>query len=268
MHNARGLVGIGALVAIVVGLAVLGGGVYFYFQNQIAMTAPVAEVATSTPQTQKSYQNTAKTPPVAPMTAVLTATPTSGPAPLTVRFAQTATDNQQAFIEYGDGTGCAVDGAGGESVNCSSKFVHVYTTPGVYVVKLHSSRTDAASRPPLGTVTITVTGPTATIDQSSLTITNSSTPVITGTFSGNSLSDISVLVFTGQPPTVLTSESGNTIFSSGPVQTFINGQATTRSYLSNGRYYIEVEPLYPGTYTVGVYSDKRLLTSGKLTVTQ
>jgi PKD repeat protein len=269
MKNSRGF---GLLPVLVIIAALFSTGAYFYFQKQSATTTSGALVATSTSQTQTSQQNTVKVPPVSkPLDAVLVATPTSGPAPLMVRFTQTATDDWRAVMDYGDGKVCAVDGVGNEDVNCSSKFVHTYTVPGTYTAKLRSSTgTDSASRPPLGTVTITVTGthPTATIDQNSLTITNSSNPVITGTFSGNSLSDISILIFTGQPPAILTSESGNNIFSSGPMQTFVNGQASTRSYLSNGRYYIEVEPLQPGTYKVGVYSAKHLLTSDTLTVTQ
>jgi PKD repeat protein len=80
-----------------------------------------------------------------------TATPMSGSAPLTVRFAQTATDDYRASIDYGDGTK-------GTCADCTSKLVHTYTAPGTYTVKLGSlTGTDGATRPPLASVTITVT---------------------------------------------------------------------------------------------------------------
>lgn len=40
MHNARGFVGVGALVAIIIGLAVLGGGAYFVTNKKAPVLPP------------------------------------------------------------------------------------------------------------------------------------------------------------------------------------------------------------------------------------
>ena len=137
------------IIGIVTLVIIIGASAFYIGKNYGAVTPkyPVGQAPTDTQTTKE--------------TSVFTASPTKGTAPLTVRFAQTATEDSRALLDYGDGTSCAVSGSS-ESANCANKFVHVYKTPGTYTATLRSSTgTDAASRPPFGTVTITVTGTTA-----------------------------------------------------------------------------------------------------------
>jgi PKD repeat protein len=161
-------------------ILVAGGGVWAYQYSQNSNT---------------TQNETANTPvnsdpiavkPAPQVKASFSASPQSGGAPLTVHFSQNITDDWRAIIDYGDNTACGA-GGGGANVNCSNTFVHTYTAPGMYTAKLYSSTgTDGASRPPLGTATVTVTGgsvatcPTANGDSSPSnikSITPSSGPV-------------------------------------------------------------------------------------------
>jgi len=164
MQNQRGFIGVGFLIAILIGVAVLGGGAYYVVNQQApSQTAKenfdsVQTLPTTNNQTQQ-IQPTTKTPAQTQtsLSETFAATPTSGTAPLTVRFTQTALDDWRAYIDYGDGTGCGTERPN-DSENCS-KFTHTYTVPGTYVATLKSlTGTDGASRPPFGPVTITVKG--------------------------------------------------------------------------------------------------------------
>lgn len=193
--------------------------------------------------------------------AKFTATPTSGAAPLTVRFSQTATDDWRASIEYGDGATCTVDGTG-EAANCPNKFAHTYTTPGTYTVKLWSSTgTDGASRPPLGTLTIKVSAGSnasqnvsATIDKNSLA-TNSSTPTITGTFSNFNLDALKngglYIVIVGGNSTL---PSNSIPSSTAYIDTSDKNGNIQFTLASSGNFSAPVmTSLASGTYTVGIY---------------
>jgi len=110
--------------------------------------------------------------------------------------------------------------------------------------------------------------PWATIDESSLT-TTSAEPTITGTFSGNSLLDITIYAVPGRQTLPPQYEGPGTINSvaGGSQQAYVNNQVTfPGSTLANGRYSIQLSSLQPGTYSVGIYSDSYLLASGVLTV--
>lgn len=219
-----------------------------------------------------------------------TAMPTTGPAPLLVTFMEAYPASQMGSIDFGDGSvsdsstwqshasdriGCASD------VYCST--VHTYTNAGTY----HAVLKDSSGKV-LASQTITVTGsstsgtPSATIDQSSLSVANG-TPTLTGTISGTS--QISVSIWQGtlspqqlQSPTSLDQKLelwGNSTLTRVPeVSVNSAGRWTTSiggSQVAGGG---APSPYFaPGTYTVAVYdmsesgSGTGLLASGVLTVT-
>ena len=114
----------------------------------------------------------------------------------------------------------------------------------------------------------------ATIDSSSLT-SNSGSPVITGMFSGASLTDMSVFVVDGTQtlPKQYQGPGSINALADGPQQAYVNGQTTfPGSTLASGHYAVRlIKPeggvLEPGTYTVGIYTESYLLISGTLTIT-
>jgi hypothetical protein len=95
-------------------------------------------------------------------TSGLSASPTSGPAPLTVTFVAPPSAGGD-YVYFGDGAdGCSVpgvtnDGMTGCSVPSGVSFTHTYTQPGVYTMSV--SRLLPSTT--LGTATITVTGSSA-----------------------------------------------------------------------------------------------------------
>ena len=196
------------------------------------------------------------------------ATPTSGPAPLTVRFSQIATDDWRAIIDYGDGTSCAVGGTA--NPDCQNTFVHTYTAPGTYTAKLSSSTgTDGASRPPLGTATITVTGgqtsatPTATLDSGPLTV-NTAKDTAPVTLTGSASNTGSVVVF------ISGYHYGSVDYNTMLGQLGKDGIYSLNSLVSSGRWTSPfTQGLTGGTYQVLVYNAEAghaLLTTGTLTI--
>ena len=159
-------------------------------------------------------------PPAQPSQSTLSATPTSGSAPLTVNFSFTligpARGSVSNVINYGDGssgtlapTNCT-DVSGG----CTYTGSHTYANPGTYSASASTTlwclTTDASgnctAENPVGTVgsaTVTVGNTSsqlsATIDQSSLA-TSSLSPTITGTASGVSSVYIQVTSLSSPDP--------------------------------------------------------------------
>lgn len=213
----------------------------------------------------------------------LDASPSSGTAPLTVNFWYSSAIPNDA-IDFGDGSPLF-------SLNgyCSSALMgnacganHTYTSAGTYAVRLVTVNcTEGGSCGPartvISTATITVTGggttPSATIDQSLLT-TMPGTPAITGKFSGSSPLNIAVYVVQGTQmlPAQYQGPGSINAIATGPQQAYVHGQVTfPGSMLANGRYSIQLSSsngtaLQPGTYTVGIYSNSYLLTTGTLNV--
>jgi hypothetical protein len=131
------LIGVGVFVVAVIA----GGYVYVTQQQGTSPTSPV--------QQEQLDSNT------------FSATPTSGSAPLNIRFMMNGKANAFQTFDFGDGVKFSVGtpsdadnvsctAAGPDSV-CSG--THIYTTPGVYIAKIQDSSGNL-----LGSATITVTG--------------------------------------------------------------------------------------------------------------
>jgi PKD repeat protein len=96
-----------------------------------------------------------------PPTAVATATPTSGPAPLTVSFDGTASSDPDGdALTYAWDT----DGDGAFNNGSTAKVSYIYTTNGVYTASLRVTDTKGASSTASVTITAGNTPPTATIN--------------------------------------------------------------------------------------------------------
>ena len=128
----RGFISLGLILLLVIGLVVLGGAGWYVSQNGM-----------------KAFD-----------TLILTSSPTSGTAPLTVNFSVQATDstaNSGIYytIVFGD------DEADGFSRSANPTLSHTYTVPGIYTATL-TRRTKCGSwecigpSSVLGTATITV----------------------------------------------------------------------------------------------------------------
>ena len=121
----------------------------------IAFLAAIATIAAGTPGTARAAANDAQS-------MQFSASPTSGPAPLTVKFCASA----GISIDFGDGTSSGMGGVqdGDCPAGLSSYTSHTYTRPGVYRLRgspcpgsaLHPACAEAASQ--AGMISIIVTG--------------------------------------------------------------------------------------------------------------
>ena len=106
MKSQKGFAPANVLIAIVLGLIVVGGGTYYVAQQQ-APTQTASENFDNLQQLPTTNNQMQQIPPTTKTPAqtqtspseTFTATPNSGTAPLTVRFAQTATDDWRAYID-------------------------------------------------------------------------------------------------------------------------------------------------------------------------
>jgi PKD repeat protein len=94
-------------------------------------------------------------------TSVLPATPTSGPAPLTVTFTPSFSSATDWTIYYGDGQSdqeeCA---SNGNRIVCSESYTHTYASPGIYTAVATIPKTSASSVTESATITVTNGGTT------------------------------------------------------------------------------------------------------------
>jgi hypothetical protein len=213
--------------------------------------------------------------------SILSATPTSGSAPLTVTFSGGGTGGNPAngpFINFGDGStnvqmGCISISAGGA---CAGSYTatHTYTSTGVFTAQVLSQATGGA----IGTATVTVfsgqkgSSPSATIDQSSLN-TGTASPTITGTAS-NTVAMCMWVYKSGVTPVQNTANltSGANLAGQACTPAAYDGQEAVMS-ISNGHWSISFPQNYfqSGTYNVAIYNESQtnfgnLLASGTLTV--
>ena len=167
-----------------------------------------------------------------------TATPTSGTAPLTVSFSQTAVEDWRASVDFGDGQSC-----GQQYVSTNTEIgcgwsTHTYFIPGTYTAKLVSTTgTDGANRPPLATATIMVTGSNPISFSASP---SSGTAPLTVTFQAAGLqSGVRYVLATGE-------SSAYDMTSANSTQTY--------SYRT------------PGTYTAKLYMNNSVVASRVITI--
>ena len=110
---------------------------------------------------------------------LLSASPTSGGAPLEVSFSSSVPITMFGYyLQYGDGTTNGIECNPGSRSGCMFNVSHIYTNVGTYVVKLIE-----ATKPPvatLATVTITVTGTSAAASRATVTLTSDKTTVTNG----------------------------------------------------------------------------------------
>jgi hypothetical protein len=238
-------------ISLSIGIALLASPIIASAQTTSASDASIIAileqlVATLTQELQQLLAARAGSTQSSP--ALLTATPTSGSAPLTVEFHINPGMASASSIDFGDDK-TNVETLGNSPGNScgdpnESECGHTYTTPGTYTAHIYDIKSEV-----LGTVTITVTGSnstqsSATIDQSSLT-TGSANPTITGST-------------TAGPATFLVSiknSSGSTVYSSAPP-------------INNGHWSVVSPALAAGTYQVIVYGGGggNILATGTLTV--
>ncbi|HSS35818.1 MAG TPA: carboxypeptidase regulatory-like domain-containing protein [Patescibacteria group bacterium] len=108
--------------------------------------------------------------PSGPPVAGMTAAPTTGPAPLTVTFADASTGGPTSWAwDFGDGT----------SSTAQFPPAHVYTNAGTYTVSLVASNANGPSAPATRTITVNPVGPPPP----------GGNPIKTMTFEGTSLTD-------------------------------------------------------------------------------
>ena len=189
-----------------------------------------------------------------PTTNTLSATPTSGAAPLTVTFVFPGSAGGD-YVGFGDGTdACSISGAARdvEMGTCSAPsgvpVTHTYTLPGTYHVSVSRNLPSTI----LGTATITVTGgstsaaPSATILPGSLSafsLASGGTPTIAGTASG--VSNVHVVVTSQANPSLQ--------YPSGSIA--VSGQGTWAWAMST-------PPSVAGNYIVNVYSGTGYISQG------
>jgi len=95
MQNQRGFVGVGILIAILVGLAVLGGGAYWWMQRQPSPTAQQTanQPVSSIPNTPPTNTQAAKLPDNQGVASEISfKTRVGNPATITLKVGETATD--------------------------------------------------------------------------------------------------------------------------------------------------------------------------------
>lgn len=264
---------------IILALVLAGGGAYMYTQN-VGPFAPKTSTnitASSTPTVPTTQPMPTPQPTPASAKSSLSATPTSGVAPLTVSFTNTAPTSNDLRMVFGDGsTFCKYSGEDLYTRDCwadigsSVPFTHTYTKPGTYTAKVMRIASDGdGTLKTIGTVTITVTDgstsatPTATIDQKSLTsVMSSSGPTITGSASGSSQVNVYLL------SNSYTGSKDYATVSTLPLGTV----STASSNVSSGHWSASVgdgvHSIGPGTFQVLVYdgSSHKLLTSGTLSL--
>jgi PKD repeat protein len=123
---------ISPLLIVIIAFLLIGGGVYVYQQSkQVSQSATTNPTTQSVPSTQTS------------------SSPTSGVAPLTVKFANIPATAAEEEIFFGDGQSIS-NGRTGDWP--SGGVVHTYATPGTYTVKIEGSMSNGE----LGRLTIIV----------------------------------------------------------------------------------------------------------------
>ena len=130
-------------------------------------TFPVTLTVYTSDGTQATTINNIVTGPPVPVSS-FTATPTSGPAPLSVQFNDASSNSPTIWYwQFGDGT-----------TSTQQNPVHNYTISGVYTVTMGASISQTCN-PPVATNTITVLSPlapTAATTTQTATITTTTTP--------------------------------------------------------------------------------------------
>lgn len=183
----------------------------------------------------------------------ISASPTSGPAPLTVSFNASIgrTYTKELQVSFGDGQNAIMNPGGCGPTPTSPCWLpnvnHTYTSPGTYTAILYGLSSGSSTQ--LGKITITIVGTTSVIIDRSSLFSSSGIPIITGTASG-----VNTLVV-GYGPTIENGYSGE-INLAVPV---IGGRWTFKS----GR----TTPLPAGTYSVSVTAHNTVIATGTLTVT-
>jgi hypothetical protein len=215
-----------------------------------ALTALVQILEQEIQQLIAAQQGTAQSSPV-----LLTATPASGTAPLTVEFHINPSAASANSIDFGDDK-TNVEALGNSPGNScgdpnTSECAHTYTTSGTYTAHVYDVKSEV-----LGTATITVTGsgitqPSASLDVGNMSFStggkDAAAPMITGGASNVSLLQVSLDGADGVPQVVTTS-------------------------VTNGRWQVTMPSVYPGTHSVTVIdadsgsSYAHTLTTGTLTV--
>lgn len=249
MQNEKGFIGLPVLMAIVLGLMIVGGGAY-YVTHRTA--APAADS--------------------------LAAMPTPGGAPLSVDFVATSRAAID-LIDFGDGKTVSSEGVQNEmeydSWDCTAagpaspcRIRHLYSAPGTYTATIYDSQ-----KSDLGSATITLAGtdpakPSATIDQSSLgnKANTGSSIVLGGSYSGTTAIMVTVTRAAYGPnlPAHLEYSFGS---GSPDLQESKGRWTATLPKSDSGN-----APLANGTYTVAVHDnsngtdsgDNPILTTGTL----
>lgn len=145
MKNQQGFVSAGILIAIVLGLVVLGGGAYYVIQPHSSSPNPpessldaLPTVSTQTTETTATdpapTQQETKPAPITYTSANLTASPTTGATPLAVKFSGRieVPSNQRgsAIMFFGDGVSDVMFRSGPSLFN--EEWSHTYSKPGEY----------------------------------------------------------------------------------------------------------------------------------------
>jgi PKD repeat protein len=208
-----------------------------------------------------------------PSAAILSASPASGNAPLTVEFHISAGSATPASIYFGDDKTNIETLGNGLGNSCgdpnASECAHTYQTPGTYTAQVYDANSNL-----LGTATVTVTGgtvsqtppttitvcsestqlatnhPSATISESSLAMTSEATSVLSGTANVTSVD----LQITGNGQTVNAANipvSNSEWSATFPADSLSNGTYQITVHSAAGEAISTEAVLATGTLTVG-----------------